>query len=432
MSRTDHEPAGAGGRDHRSTPPRRAASLVEPFARPIRRPREVLADAGRTEVLNGVVGSIFSMTGPVAVILAASASAGLSTAEVSSWIFGVFVLNGILTIIASWVYRQPLAFFWTIPGTVVVGQAAAHLPWTDVLGAYVVTGVLLLLLGVAGQVDRLMAALPVPVVMAMVAGVFLVFGTGLVEAVAGSAAVAGPMVVAFVVLTVVPRVGTWLPPVVGAVLVGLVAVLVTGDHAAFTTDGGVFATPVAAAPTFSWAATGELVLPLAVTVVFVQNVQGMAVLGAAGHRAPMRFATIACGIWSLAAAAVGAVSTCLTGPTNALLTASGRRERQYVAGIACGVVAICFGLVAPAVVGVLLAMPAAFVAALAGLALLKALAAAFAAAFGGADVTAPLLTFLVTCSGVEMLGLGAPFWGLVTGLAVNAARRSAEWTHGPR
>lgn len=423
MSRTQHEPAGAEGGDHESPPPRRTASWIEPVPRPLLRPRAVLADAGRTEILNGVVGSIFSMTGPVAVILAASANAGLTTAEISSWIFGVFVLNGLLTIIASWLYRQPLAFFWTIPGTVVVGQAAAHLPWSDVVGAYVLTAVLLLVVGVAGRVDRLMAALPVPVVMAMVAGVFLSFGTGLVDAVASSWAVAGPMVAAFVALTLLPRWGVWLPPVVGAVLVGAVAVLATGDHGTFGTGGGLLATPVVQAPTFSWAAAGELVLPLAVTVIFVQNAQGMAVLGAAGHQAPMRFATIVCGLWSLPAAALGAVSTCLTGPTNALLTASGRRERQYVAGITCGIVAICFGLVAPLVVGVLLAMPVAFVAALAGLALLKALAAAFAAAFGDADVTAPLLTFLVTSSGVELLGLGAPFWGLVTGVVITLVQR---------
>jgi benzoate membrane transport protein len=178
----------------------------------------------------------------------------------------------------------------------------------------------------------------------------------------------------------------------------------------------VLAVPVLQVPTFSWAAAAELVPPLAVTVVFVQNAQGMAVLAAAGHRAPMRFVTIACGLASLPAAAIGAVSSCLTGPTNALLTASGRRERHYAAGIVCGVVAVGFGVLAPLAVALLGAAPAAFVAVLAGLALLRALQGAFAAAFAGPDVTAPLLTFLVTASGVTYLSLGAPFWGLVTGV----------------
>lgn len=393
------------------------------------RPRlkHVVRDLGPTEVANGVVGAIFAMTGPVAVILTAAASAGLGPDLVSSWIFGVFVLNGVLTVVASWAHQQPLAFFWTIPGTALVGQAAAHLPWSDVLGAYLLTAVLLVVLGLVGRVDRLMAALPTPVVMAMVAGVFLGFGTGLVSAVGTTAGVAAPMVAAFAVVALLPRVRAVLPPVVAAVLAGVVAVLVTRTVEPVAWPGSVLAVPVLQVPTFSWAAAAELVLPLAVTVVFVQNAQGMAVLAAAGHRAPMRFVTIACGLVSLPSAAVGAISSCLTGPTNALLTASGRRERQYAAGIVCGVVAICFGMLAPLAVALLGAAPSAFVAALAGLALLRALQGAFASAFAGPDVTAPLLTFLVTASGVSFLSLGAPFWGLVTGVVATwlAARPSA-------
>lgn len=382
-------------------------------------------DLGRTEILNGVVGAIFSMTGPVAVILSAAGAAGLSAAEVSSWIFGAFFLNGVLTVVASWVHRQPLAFFWTIPGTVVVGQAATHLAWAEVIGAYLVTAVLLLAIGVCGRIDRVMEALPMPVVMAMVAGVFLSFGTEMAGAVVEAWQVAVPMVAAFVLVTLAPRIGAWLPPIVAAVLAGVGAVVVAGDFTPAPGSGGLFATPVLQQPAFSWAATTELVVPLAVTVVFVQNAQGMAVLSAAGHRAPMRFSTIACGLLSLPTAAVGAVPTCLTGPTNALLTASGRRERQYAAAITCGFVAMAFGLTAPVFVNGLLAMPGAFIAVLAGLALLKALGASFAGAFSG-TTTAPLLTFLVTVSGVDLLNLSSAFWGLVTGLVATwLVRRTA-------
>lgn len=412
--------AGGQGAEPAADPSRRPSRRVASWPSPVLGPRHVWHDVDRTHVLNGVVGAVFSMTGPVAVILTAADRAGLSTAEVGSWIFGVFFLNGLLTILASWLYRQPLAFFWTIPGTVLVGQAATHLPWAEVVGAYVLTAVLLTAVGVVGRVDRLMRALPMPVVMAMVAGVFLSFGTGMVAAVAEAWAIAVPMVLAFLAAQLVPRIGAWVPPIVAAVVVGVVAVQVAGASAPVAASGRILATPVLQQPAFSWAATAELVVPLAVTVLFVQNAQGMAVLSAAGHAAPMRFSTIACGLWSLPAAAVGGVTTCLTGPTNALLTASGRREGQYVAGLTCGLIAVAFGLTAPAFVDALLAMPAAFIAVLAGLALLRALSGAFAVAFAGPSPTAPLLTFLVTVAGVDPLNLGAPFWGLVAGLVTVA------------
>ena len=48
----------------------------------------------------------------------------------------MFFLNGLLTVLACWLYRQPLAFFWTIPGTVLVGPALAHLSFAEVIGAF--------------------------------------------------------------------------------------------------------------------------------------------------------------------------------------------------------------------------------------------------------------------------------------------------------
>lgn len=383
------------------------------------RPRDVLADLGRHELVNGLVGLLFSVTGPVAVILAVGAGGELSTAQIASWITGVFVLNGALTVVASWVYRQPLAFFWTIPGTVVVGQALHSLTWPEVVGAYVLAALLMLALGLTGLVGRVMRLLPMPVVMAMVAGVFLDFGTGLVSALPADVGVAAPMVVAFLLSTAWPRVGRWLPPILAALAVGAVVVLATGRLAGGSTSGRWLAQPVLQAPDFSWGAAVQLVVPLVITVLVVQNGQGMAVLTAAGHRPPMNLVAIACGVASLPAAAIGAISTCLTGPTNALLTASGAPRRHYAAAIWCGLLAIVFGALAPGMVRLMMGTPPAFIAILGGLAMLRALQGAFMTAFSGRFVMGALVCFLVTVADVTVLNIGSAFWGLVAGLVVS-------------
>ena len=109
--------------------------LIERPPRPLTGPGRLRRDLGLLYAANGLIGLIFSATGPVAVILAVGTAGGLSPAELASWIFGVFFLNGLLTVLASWLYRQPLAFFWTIPGTVLVGPALTHLSWPEVVGA---------------------------------------------------------------------------------------------------------------------------------------------------------------------------------------------------------------------------------------------------------------------------------------------------------
>jgi benzoate membrane transport protein len=163
----------------------------------------------------------------------------------------------------------------------------------------------------------------------------------------------------------------------------------------------------------------ELVVPLAITVLVVQNGQGIAVLRAAGHEAPINAVTIACGVWSILVACVGGVSTCLTGPTNALLSASGERSRHYVAGICCGLLAMLFGLFAPVFTQLMLATPAAFIAVLAGLAMLRVLQSAFVAAFSTRFTLGALVTFVVTVADVTLLNIGAAFWGLIAGILVS-------------
>ena len=132
----------------------------------------------------------------------------------------------------------------------------------------------------------------------------------------------------------------------------------------------------------------------------------------------MTATTVACGIGSLAAAMVGAVSTCLTGPTNALVTASGTRERQYTAAIFIGLLAILFSLVAPTFTRLMLATPREFIVVLGGLAMLRVLQAAFVGAFRGKFSLGALVSLIVTVADITIGNIGAAFWGLIAGLLV--------------
>ena len=316
-----------------------------------------------------------------------------------------------------WTYRQPLAFFWTIPGTVLVGPALGHLSFAEVVGAFFATGALILVLGLTGWVRRVMDLIPMPIVMAMVAAVFLRFGTDLVHAL-GDAVVAVPMVAVFLLLSAWTSLGRRIPPILAALVVGAVAVAVSGRFNPGPISGGI-TIPALQAPQWSLQAMIELVVPLAITVLVVQNGQGIAVLRSAGHAAPVNAVTLACGAWSLLVAAVGSVSTCLTGPTNALLVASGERSRQYTAGICCGLLAIVFGLFAQQFTTLMLAAPPAYVAALAGLAMLRVLRDSFVTAFASRFTLGALVTFVVTVSDITLLNIGSAFWGLVAGLLIS-------------
>ena len=382
--------------------------------------RQILSDFGSTYAANALIGFIFAATGPVAVMLAVGTRGGLSPQELASWVFGVFFVNGLVSMLMSWRYTTPLAFGWTIPGSVLVGPALQHLTFPEVIGAFYVTSALVLVLGLSGWVKRLMAALPMPIVMGMVAGVFLRFGLDIVRALQSDVAIAAPMVVVFLLLSARADWGRRLPPVIGALLVGALAVAVSGRLDASAVGQLSLVQPVIQVPVWSFAAMLELVVPLAITVLVVQNGQGVAVLKNAGHEPPVNMIAVACGVGAAVSAVFGAVSTCLTGPTNGLLTSSGDKHRHYTGALMFGVLAVLFGLMAPTFTGLMLAAPKEFIMVLGGLAMLRVLQGAFVASFGASKFSlGALVSLLVTVADIGLFNIGAAFWALVVGFAVS-------------
>jgi benzoate membrane transport protein len=378
--------------------------------------REALADFGGVYFTNGLVAFLFAASGPVAIILAVGMRGGLSPSDLSSWIFGAFFVNGLISIAFCWYFRQPLVFLWTIPGAVLLGPALGHLSFAEAIGAFVATGILMLALGLSGWVRRAMEAVPMPIVMGMVAGVFLRFGLDMVFAIRDDVWIAAPMVAAFAALGAFPRLARVAPPLIVALVVGVSMIWVLGRFQAAPETLAVVH-PNLYAPAFSWRAMVELVVPLAITVLVVQNGQGIMVLRSAGHTPPVDAIAVACGAGAVVTAFVGAVPTCLTGPVNAIISSSGERGRHYTAGIFVGLLALGFGLFAPVFTRLMLGTPKAFIAALAGLAMLRVLQTAFTVSFRDRFALGALVTFLVTVADIPILGVGAPFWGLVFGYA---------------
>ena len=190
---------------------------LEAIQRPLPGPRRMVADFGGVYFANAIVAFVFAASGPVAIILSVGARGGLSESDISSWIFGAFFINSLISLLFCWLYRQPLVFFWTIPGAVLVGPSLGHLSFAEVVGAFYVTGLLMGILSFTGWVRRAMQSVPMPIVMGMVAGVFLRFGLDLVYAMRDDFWLAVPMTLAFIALTAVPRIARFVPPVIGAV-----------------------------------------------------------------------------------------------------------------------------------------------------------------------------------------------------------------------
>src|SRR5215831_13838824 len=93
---------------------------------------QLLSGFGGVYLANAIVAFLFSASAPVAIILTASQQGALTEADIASWLFGCFFINGIISLAFCLIYRQPLVFYWTIPGSVLVGQALDHLSFAQI------------------------------------------------------------------------------------------------------------------------------------------------------------------------------------------------------------------------------------------------------------------------------------------------------------
>ena len=354
-----------------------------------------------------------------ALILAVATAGGLSPGEIASWLLAAYGVGGALSITLSLLYRQPLPIGYSVPAIVLVGAALQTYTLDEIVGAYVATGALIFLLAVTGLLRRATAALPMPIVMAMVAGVFLPFGIRLVTAFEDALWTTVAMVAAFLAATTIGAIQRVLPSILAALVAGVLVAFATDSFIATGAIAFALAEPLIHEPVFRWSVLAELVIPLAITVVGIHNPQGFAILRQAGYPPPERMVTTVSAFGTVVYGLFGCVPTVITGPTNAILNVSGPAEYRYVGAIWVGFFFLLFGLFAPVAVGLALTIPASLIGALAGLALISVLQSSFTAAFKGGFTTGATVTFIVTVAGVSIFNIGAAFWGLVIGVAVS-------------
>jgi benzoate membrane transport protein len=179
------------------------------------------------------------------------------------------------------------------------------------------------------------------------------------------------------------------------------------------------AKPVWVMPAFSLGALIGVAVPLFVVTMASQNVPGVAVIRASGYAVPISPVVGWTGVANFLLAPFGAFAINLAAITAAICMGREAHEdpkRRYVASMAAGFFYVLIGLFGATVGALFAAFPHELVAAIAGLALIGTIGNGLSAAMAAEREREPaLITFLVTASGVTLLGIGSAFWGLVAG-----------------
>ncbi|MGO4003318.1 benzoate/H(+) symporter BenE family transporter [Pseudomonas fluorescens] len=385
-----------------------------------------------SDLLHPIVAALISVIvnygGTFILVFQGAKAAGLSPEQTASWIWSISIGVGVTGAWLSYRYRAPIITAWSTPGAAFLITVLPDVPYGEVIGAYLLSALGFVLLGLSGCFERVVRLIPPGIAAGLLAGILLRFG---VDAFGGASV--DPLLVGVLVLGYgLLRRFTARYAIVGVLLMGILLLLGL-RQVSFAGVALGLAEPLWTTPQFSLKALLSVAIPLFVITLTGQYMPGMLVLRNDGYGTSANPILTATGLGSLLMAPFGSHAFNVAAITAAICTGPQAHEepgKRYIAGLACGVFYVLVGIFGSTLATLFVILPATFISTLAGLALLGAIGGSLATALG--DVRGretALITFLATAANVTLWGLGGAFWGLVLGLLMHGlihARRGSS------
>ncbi|WP_437605515.1 benzoate/H(+) symporter BenE family transporter [Sorangium sp. So ce834] len=378
-------------------------------------PRTVTSSIPLSVVVAGFITVLVGFTSAAAIVFQAASAAGATPAELSSWMGALGLGMGVTCIGLSLRYRAPVVTAWSTPGAALLVTSLAGVSMAEAIGAFVLSAALITICGLTGWFERVIDRIPLPIASAMLAGVLVRFGMDVFTAMKTRFLLVFSMFFAYLLCK-----RLW--PRYAVIVVLFLGVGVSWWQGLLRIESSqlTLTTPTFVMPTFSWPVLISVGIPLFVVTMASQNLPGVVVIRGSGYATPVSPLITWTGITTLLLAPFGCFALNLAAITAAICMGKEAHEdpaKRYLASVAAGVFYLLVGVFGGAVGMLFTAFPRELVLAVAGLALLGTIASGLSGAMRDERAREPaLITFLVTASGVSLFGIGAAFWGLVTGV----------------
>lgn len=386
-------------------------------------------------ISSGIIAGIFGWA--TALILYANGNTcGWTTEETVSWIFACWVFGPVLGFILSNTYKLPIPGAWSISGAaIVVSGAAAGYTLPQLCVGFLLSGLLVLVLGLTGLISKIMRFLPMPIVMGMTAGCLFKFVTNDVNYIynwvsdpSGSNLrylVIGLLAtVVFIVTTKYKNQIKVIPPILAALLVVIAGVFACGLYDASALAGLHYMGPKFIGYDFHnvGGVFVSVSLPLTFLVIGAENAQATGVLQSQGYVPPVKAMTIMSGIGGMVTSLFGGHNANIAGPMTAITASDESGENlddRYAAATVCTIFCSIIGVFASIVVPFLNTMPTDLIYLVAGLAMIGVILSSLQDAFKGSKFQmSAFFAFFVALSQKSFFGIGSAFWALLIGVVV--------------
>ncbi len=363
-----------------------------------------------------IVAIIVSYGSSAVIIFQAASALGASDQVINSWLTSLAIACGIGSIVLSAYFRNPILVAWSTPGAVLI--ASTHgIPMDEAIGAFIVSAVVMTILGITGVFGKLVKWIPPTIASAMLAGILLRFGSNIFNAMNSELVMVGLMLVTYLLTKIrFPRYSIML-----MLIAGFAYALLFGKLDMHSVKW-VPAELIWLSPKFTLSSILSIGMPLFLITVATQQIPGISVLRAYQYQTPASPLIAVTGFFSLLLAPFGAFMTNLAAISASVCMGTDVDEnpdKRFMASIWSGFLYLLLAVLGGVVVAIFTAFPPELLAATAGIAILGTLSSNLAVSMEDNHTReASLVTMLAAASGFQFLGISGAFWGLVLGIVL--------------
>ncbi|MBM4763381.1 benzoate transporter [Bacillus sp. B15-48] len=377
--------------------------------------KKLFRDLNRKNTAAGLVAGIFIITGPSALILEASANGNFTIEQTILWIFSVYVFGGLFGIILPIYFRIPIVGGHTLTGVAFLATITTQFSFHELIGAYIVSGLIMLLIGFSGFFSKLIKLVPKEIISAMLAGMILKYMTQFILSVNQLLIVGVVSVMTFFLFS---KWRTMIPPMIAAISIGFFVLILTHPlNPSSDWMSGVMI-PQLQIPEFNLASFLSVSLPLSFLILSNDAAVAVGALEQNKYKTPVNKIVSLSGAFSIMTSFFGGQSANIAGMATAICAGeeAGPKEKRYMGAVVTGVLLLVFGLFAWKLVPYIYILPTEFISIIVGFSLLGVFSNSLHQGFSNpAMKLSTVFAFVIAISDMTILNIGAPVWSLLFG-----------------
>lgn len=377
----------------------------------------IIKDFNYKSVTAGVLSAVMGLASTPVLILEAASKNNFTTSQTISWMFSVYVIGGLLSIFLPLRYRIPITGANSITAVAFLTAIGTQFTYNELIGSYVLAGLLLLLIGWSGVFSKMIEFIPREVMSAMLAGMIIKYMINFILSINELLLVG---IISLMVFLVFSKLKNRISPVVAAIVAGTAVMFLT-QPMDFNSVEGLYILPCIKIPNFSFSGFLSVSVPLALLLLSNDIAIGLGALEQSDFNPPVKQIIIYSGIFSILAGFFGGQSANIAGMMTAITAGeeAGPKDKRYTASIASGIILIIFGLFSWKLVPFIQILPKNFISILVGFALIGVFGNSLHISFSNSKLKLSVIfPFIISMANITFFNISAAVWSLAIGTLI--------------